>query len=157
MFKSLLCVFLCFSLTFGVVKVGITCDYTGVYLSQSIQICNGVAFWVNHVNSVGGILVNDTFHEVELVTLDAGAATVSELIQNTHTAYRALIDVHGCDALIGPFSSTLTIAAREEASLSNKLLFTTAAAAASVYNGYRYVVCLLISIHIRATDMSLVF
>ncbi len=71
---------------------------------------DGEILWTEMVNARGGILINGTYHTLELISVDVGAATGSEMIQKTINAVEAVAngtygEVH---AMISPYTTFLT-------------------------------------------------
>jgi branched-chain amino acid transport system substrate-binding protein len=94
------------------IKVGISVSLTGAYSVQGRESFRGVSLWTSDVNGEGGIYVREYGKKipVELVHLDDKS---SQQICRDNT--RRLISKEKVDILLGPYSSSLTLAAAEAA------------------------------------------
>ena len=85
-------------------KIGYLGDFSGPIAEFGPVIQTGVELAIEHINAAGGVLGQP----VELVTGDTQVDTV----QGVEEA-RRLVDVEGVHAIVGPLSSTVTIAVAE--------------------------------------------
>ena len=85
-------------------KIGYLGDFSGPIAEFGPVIQTGVELAIEHINAAGGVLGQP----VELVTGDTRVDTV----QGVEEA-RRLVDVEGVHAIVGPLSSTVTIAVAE--------------------------------------------
>ncbi|MEM7009451.1 MAG: amino acid ABC transporter substrate-binding protein [Thermodesulfobacteriota bacterium] len=94
------------------IKVGISISLSGNYSVQGIESFEGLKLWVKHINNRRGIFVEDSNkpHLVELMHYD-DQSTVELCRANTEK----LILKDKVDILLGPYSSSLALAACEVA------------------------------------------
>ena len=85
-------------------KIGYLGDFSGPIAEFGPVIQTGIDLAIEHINAAGGVLGQP----VELVTGDTQVDTV----QGVEEA-RRLVDVEGVHAIVGPLSSTVTIAVAE--------------------------------------------
>ena len=82
-------------------KIAFLADFSGPLAEFGPVIQTGVELALKHINDAGGVLGNP----VELVTGDTGL----DPTQGVEEA-RRLVDIEGVDAIVGPLSSTITLA-----------------------------------------------
>ena len=93
------------------IRVGLSASVSGTFQLQGQQALDGALLWQSHANTKGGICVNGgTPRYVRLIWYDDSSRVsrtcenVLRLIRNDHV-----------DILLGPYSSSLTMAAQEVA------------------------------------------
>ncbi len=71
---------------------------------------DGEILWEELVNARGGIEINGTMHQVEIISIDVGARTTSEMKVKVVDAVRAVANgTYGIiHAMFAPYSSALT-------------------------------------------------
>jgi branched-chain amino acid transport system substrate-binding protein len=89
------------------IKVGVSISLTGIYSVQGRESIEGVSLWVSDVNKEGGIFVKESGRKipVELVCLD-DESSADKCRSNTER----LIGKENTDILLGPYSSSLSLA-----------------------------------------------
>lgn len=94
------------------IKVGLSISLTGIYSVQGRESFEGISLWVSDINRDGGIFVMEYGRKipVELVYLD-DESSVEICRSNT----KRLIAERKPDILLGPYSSSLSIASAETA------------------------------------------
>lgn len=94
------------------IKVGLSISLTGIYSVQGRESFEGISLWVSDVNREGGIFVKEygRMVPVELVYFD-DESSVELCRANT----KRLIAESKPDILLGPYSSSLSIASAEAA------------------------------------------
>ena len=94
------------------IKVGLSISLTGIYSIQGRESFEGISLWVSDINRDGGIFVMEYGRKipVELVYLD-DESSVDICRSNT----KRLIAERKPDILLGPYSSSLSIASAEAA------------------------------------------
>lgn len=94
------------------IKVGLSISLTGIYSVQGRESFQGISLWASDVNSEGGIFVREYGRKipVELVYFD-DESSVEICRLNT----RRLIEKNKTDILLGPYSSSLSLASAETA------------------------------------------
>jgi branched-chain amino acid transport system substrate-binding protein len=94
------------------IKVGISVSLTGAYSVQGRESFRGVSLWASDVNGEGGIYVSERGKKipVELIHFDDGS---TREICRSNTV--RLISEEKVDILLGPYSSSLSLAAAEAA------------------------------------------
>ena len=102
------------------IKVGLSISLSGNYSIQGIESYEGVALWVEEANSRGGIFVEDLGARVpvEFIYYD-DESSVSKCKSNIEQ----LILEDKVDILLGPYSSSLALAACEVAQEYNKTIW----------------------------------
>ena len=113
------------------IKVGVSATLTGKYSIQGIESFNGIKAWAEEKNSVGGIYV-DKFSKklpIELIFYDDKSIT-----KNTENITKKLIKEHNVDILLGPYSSSLTLAAAKVSSKYNKTLWNYGGSSDEIFN-----------------------
>jgi hypothetical protein len=94
---------------FGVLRVVSVQPISSTITAAKI-LRDGEILWAEMLNARGGVNINGTLHPLELISVDIGAPTDSEMAQNAVDAIRAVAngtygEVH---AMLVPFSSSLT-------------------------------------------------
>lgn len=107
---------------FGVMRI-ISMQPLNSTLTSAKILRDGEILWSEMVNARGGVLINGTYHPVELISIDIGAPTDAEMSKKAAEIIRAVAngtygEVH---AMLAPFSSSLTEAHAIEAE-KHKLL-----------------------------------
>ncbi len=102
------------------IQVGLPVTLSGKYSTQGKESFNGLGLWVEKVNSYGGILVGKSQKKVpvELIYHDDKSNP-----ENTRKITKKLILEDKVDILLGPYSSTLTVASAETTDLYNRVLW----------------------------------
>ena len=85
-------------------KIGFLADFSGPLAEFGPETQTGVELAVKHINDAGGVLGQD-------VTFVTGDSQVDETIGVEEA--RRLVDIEGVHAIIGPLSSTVTLAVAE--------------------------------------------
>ncbi len=101
---------------FGVLRIASLQPINSSYTSAKI-LRDGEILWSELVNARGGVLINGTYHAVEVISIDVGAPTDAEMFQNIAERLREVAngtygEVH---ATLAPFSSGLSEAHAKEA------------------------------------------
>ncbi len=102
------------------IKIGLSISLTGSYSIQGIESFEGIKLWLQETNSRGGIFVKElgaTF-PIELIYYD-DESSVEKGSSNVET----LIKEDNVYILLGPYSSSLALAACEVAEKHNKTLW----------------------------------
>jgi len=86
------------------IKIGASVAWTGSLSREGRLLKEGYAFWADHINQSGGILVGGKRHTVQLVVYDdeSNAATSQRLTEK-------LITQDKVQFLLGPYSSPITL------------------------------------------------
>ena len=94
------------------IKVGLSVSLTGVYSVQGKESFQGVSLWVADVNKEGGIFVRECGKKipVELIYFDDASSP-----DNCRANTERLASVEKVDILLGPYSSSLSLASAEVA------------------------------------------
>ncbi len=94
------------------IRVGLSISITGIYSVQGRESFQGISLWVSDANREGGIFVREYGRKipVELVYFD-DESSVEICRLNT----RRLIEESKTDILLGPYSSSLSLASAETA------------------------------------------
>ena len=102
------------------IKVGISVSLSGSYLIQGRESYEGLSLWVSRVNEKGGLYVDDLNAKctLRLIGLDDGS-NIEKCRSNTER----LITRERVDILLGPYSSSLALAAAEMAEYYKKPLW----------------------------------
>ena len=102
------------------IKVGLSISLSGNYSIQGMESFEGVRLWVEEVNSRGGIFVKDlgSMLPLELIHYDDESS-----VQTCKSNIEKLIVTDRVDILLGPYSSSLALAACEVAQHYNKTLW----------------------------------
>lgn len=116
---------------FGVMRI-VSIQPLNSTLTSAKVLRDGEILWSELINARGGVLVNGTYHPVELISIDIGAPTDAQMAQNTIDAIRAVANgTYGVvNAMLAPFSSSLTEVHAIEAEKHNIL---SCAAGAYIY------------------------
>lgn len=101
-------------------KLGISISLSGRYSLQGRESFEGLALWASHVNQRGGLRINDSdsLRHVELVSMDDES---SAEICRSNT--EKLISTEKTDLLLGPYSSSLALAAAEVAEAHGRTMW----------------------------------
>ena len=114
------------------IRIGLTRSTTGDFVFDSRKGFRGLKLWQQRTNDGGGLEVDGTQREVELVSYDDRSSK-----QRTTRLYETLITEDDVDLLFAPFSSTLTSAAAAVANKHDKYIMAWGAASQSIYEqGY---------------------
>lgn len=102
------------------IKIGLSISLTGNYSIQGIESFEGIKLWVSDVNSRGGIFIEDYNKKIpiELIYYDDESS-----IEKCRTNIEKLILEDEVEILLGPYSSSLALAACEVAEKHNKTLW----------------------------------
>ena len=102
------------------VKLGIPISLSGRYSVQATESFQGLQLFVSDVNEVGGLLIPDLGKKVplELVHYDDESS-----VERCKELTEKLIVNDGVDILLGPYSSSLALAAAEVAEAHGKTLW----------------------------------
>jgi len=93
-------------------KIGFLADFSGPIAEFGPVIQTGVELALDHINAAGGVLGNDVIFVTGDTALDATQA-VEEA--------RRLIEIEGVHAIIGPLSSTVTLAVSASVTVDAKI------------------------------------
>ena len=117
------------------IRVGLSVSVSGKFQPQGQQALNGVLLWQSHANAKGGISINEGMsRSVHLIWYDDGSR-VSRIRENV----LRLIRNDNVDILLGPYSSSLTMAAAEIAEDYKKILWNYGGTSDEIYGrGWRY-------------------
>jgi branched-chain amino acid transport system substrate-binding protein len=107
------------------IKIGTTQSLTGHYSEFGIEQLRGLQMWAADVNARGELLGRD----VEVVYYDDGSKKV-----NSVAGYNKLITKDKVDVLVGPYSSSLTLAASEVAEKFNIPMVSAAASSEKIWD-----------------------
>src|SRR6266849_5031200 len=119
------------------VAVGLSISLTGKFRPQGQQALQGIRLWQSYINAQGGIAVrNGEKRSVRLIWYDdrsqisLARKNVFQLLQNDQI-----------DILLGPYSSSLTMAVAEIAEEHKKVLWNYGGSSDEIFSrGWRYVV-----------------
>ena len=94
------------------IKFGISVSLTGIYSAQGRESFEGTSLWVADVNNEGGIFVKEYGRKipVELVYFDDGSS-----VQTCRSNTERLISKENVNIVLGPYSSSLSLASAEVA------------------------------------------
>lgn len=93
------------------IKLGLSISLTGNYSVQGRESFQGIELWVSDINEEGGIFVREYGKKIPLQLIHRDdESSVGTCRANTETLIR-----DGIDILLGPYSSSLTLAAAEAA------------------------------------------
>jgi branched-chain amino acid transport system substrate-binding protein len=92
------------------IKIGISVSLTGIYSVQGRESFEGTSLWVADVNDEGGIFVKEYGRKipVDLVYFDDESS-----VQTCRSNTERLISKENVDVVLGPYSSSLTLASAE--------------------------------------------
>lgn len=93
-------------------KIGFLADFSGPIAEFGPVIQTGVELAIEHINAAGGVLGNDVIFVTGDTALDA--------TQGVEEA-RRLIEIEGVHAIIGPLSSTVTLAVSASVTVDAKI------------------------------------
>lgn len=90
------------------IRFGVSATLTGKYNIQGRESFNGLSLWIEEKNKSGGIYTKKTSKKipVQLIHYDDNSNT-----ENTELIIKKLIEKDNIDILLGPYSSSLTLAA----------------------------------------------
>ena len=119
------------------VTVGLSISLTGRFRPQGQQALPGIRLWQSYINAQGGIAVrNGEKRSIRLIWYD-DHSQISCTCKNVH---RLLGEDH-VDVLLGPYSSSLTMAAAEIAEEYKKVLWNHGGASDDIFrHRWRYLV-----------------
>ncbi|HXY09380.1 MAG TPA: amino acid ABC transporter substrate-binding protein [Terriglobales bacterium] len=119
------------------ITVGLSASLSGRFALQGRQALQGCLLWQSYVNREGGIAVErGERRPVRLVWYDDGSQ-----IRNARNNLLRLIREDRVDALLGPYSSVLTIAVAEIAEEHKKVLWNHGGASDEISGrGWKYLV-----------------
>lgn len=102
------------------IRLGLSATLSGIYSLQGIDSLNGLLLWSEYQNSLGGISVKDLGKNlpVELVYFDDESNP-----EKTGVITRRLITEEKVDILLGPYSSSLSLASAEVADIHERVLW----------------------------------
>lgn len=102
------------------IRFGLSATLSGRYATLGKESLRGIILWADDINRRGGICVRDEAKSfpVELVYEDDNSKP-----ENTASITRYLIEQKEADILLGPYSSSLTLAAAEVSSEYNRTLW----------------------------------
>ena len=102
------------------VRVGVSATLTGKYSLQGIESFNGLVLWKENTNKSGGIKLKNSSSKipVELIYYDDKSDP-----ENTSEITRKLVLEDKVDLLLGPYSSSLTLAAAKTSESLNRVLW----------------------------------
>ena len=112
------------------IRIGIAVSLTGRYAYPGKQALAGVEAWIQHVNRIGGLGLENKRLPLELVHYDDASRP-----QRCEELTRRLIRADKVDVLIGPYSSGFTIRAAKVANDSGQLLWNHGGALGSRAQG----------------------
>jgi branched-chain amino acid transport system substrate-binding protein len=119
------------------IRVGLSASVSGTFQLHGQQALDGAMLWESHANTEGGICISDgTPRYVRLIWYDDGSRVsrtrenVLRLIRNDHV-----------DILLGPYSSSLTMAAQEVAEKHRKIMWNFGGTSDEIFSrGSRYTI-----------------
>ena len=102
------------------VRFGVSATLSGKYSLQGIESFNGLNLWAEHTNKNGGLLSKKLSKRipVELIFYDDKSNP-----ENTEQITEKLIQDDKVDILLGPYSSSLTVAAAKMSDYHNRVLW----------------------------------
>ncbi len=102
------------------IRVGLPVTLSGKYAIQGKRSFSGLDLWVENTNRSGGVLLESDTKKIpiQLIYYDDESSPA-----NTRYITKKLILEDKVDILLGPYSSTLTIAAAETSELYNRVLW----------------------------------
>ncbi len=102
------------------IKIGLSISLSGSYSTQGVESFEGIKLWIEEVNQRGGLFVADLNKKIPLEFIhyddESSAPKCSENVKR-------LIARDRIDILLGPYSSSLALAACEIAQAHNKTLW----------------------------------
>lgn len=122
-----------------VIKFGCAISLTGAKATEGEAEKNGIDFWVDWVNSHGGINVGGEKYNVEVIYYDdeSDAETAAKLTEK-------LITEDGTKFILGPYSSALTIATSAISEKYGAVTVAPLANSGKIYNqGYKNIFSVL--------------
>ncbi len=104
------------------IRLGLSATLSGNLSLQGIESFNGLALWSEYQNSLGGIYLKKPNKNlsVELIYFDDQSDPA-----NASKITRELITEHKVNLLLGPYSSSLSIASAEIANNLNRVLWNS--------------------------------
>ena len=127
----------------NVILFGMPASLSGEFNVQGAQALHGVTSWIRDVNREGGIFVKDkgATLPVSLIHYDDHSRLTS-----VRDCVTRLIEEDKVDILIGPYGSSLSIAAASVADTNHKILWNQVGSSDDIYQkGYKYVMGVLTS------------
>ncbi len=102
------------------VKVGLSISLSGNYSIQGVESYEGIRLWVEEINSLGGIYIEDQASKlpVEFIYYDD-----ESIVSKCRSNVEKLITEDNVNILLGPYSSSLAVSACEVAHDYNKTLW----------------------------------
>ena len=111
------------------IKVGVSVSLTGDYKAQGESLLEGLSMWANDVNARGALLGR----HVEIIHYDDQSSP-----EKSAEIYEKLITQDEIDLLVGPYASSLTMAASTVAEKYNFPMVSGTSAATAIWNrGYK--------------------
>jgi ABC-type branched-subunit amino acid transport system substrate-binding protein/DNA-binding beta-propeller fold protein YncE len=118
-------------------RFGVCLPLSGPSGEEGQDLRLGYQFWEEKVNNSGGILIEDTVYEIEIIYRDSGSKIEREEIQSIT---RELIEIDNVNFLLGNYPSAANLHSGEIANNSKIPFITASGAAEDIYNmGYKYV------------------
>lgn len=120
------------------IRLGLSATFTGRYDTLGEQSFKGIVLWAEYVNSSGGIYVEeyDDYLPVEIVYEDDCSEP-----ENTKRITEKLITDKSTDIILGPYSSSLTLAVAEVCSRHNVTLWNYGGSSDKITSsGYRNII-----------------
>jgi len=121
------------------IRVGLSASVSGRFERQGRQVLEGCLLWQSYVNGRGGIaLSGGTRRPVRLIWYDDGSQT-----RNARNNALQLLREDQVDVLLGPYSSSLTMAVAEIAEAGRKVLWNHGGSSDEISKrGWKYLVSL---------------
>ena len=117
------------------IKVGVSVSLSGKFHLHGRQALNGILLWQRHANGAGGISLADTRRPIRVLWYD-DASRASRVQENV----LRLLGDDQVDILLGPYSSSLTMAAADAAAGSKKLVWDYGGTSDGIFDrGWRHV------------------
>lgn len=120
------------------IRFGLSATLSGRYASLGKESLRGIMLWADDINKKGGIFVSDKSksYPVEIIYEDDNSKP-----ENTARITRYLIEQKETDFLLGPYSSSLTLAAAEVSSEYNRTLWNYGGSSDEInQKGYKTVI-----------------
>ncbi len=120
------------------IKIGLSISLTGNYSIQGVESLEGIKLWLQETNSRGGIFVRElgaTF-PIELIYYDDESS-----VEKCSSNVEKLIKEDNVYILLGPYSSSLALAACEVAEKHNKTLWNHGGSTDEILE--RYFTCVI--------------
>jgi len=121
------------------IRVGLSVSVSGRFQLQGQQALHGILLWQSHANAQGGIPSNGGMSRpVRLIWYDDGSR-----VSRTRENVLRLIRNDSVDILLGPYSSSLTMAAAEIAEEYKKILWNYGGTSDEIFShGWRYMIAI---------------